>query len=85
MLRTEVGERRCPRPRSSPQQPRQRGEKDSIGTVKIRSVNVAAEYGDLVAQDEDFDLLGSVTAQHQNQELEDASQRGVGKRPEHVR
>jgi hypothetical protein len=72
-------------PRRAAQQPRQRGEKDSIGPVKIRSVSVAAEHGDLVAQDEDFDLLGSVTAQYQNQELEDASQRGVGKRPEHVR
>ena len=67
------------------QHPRQRDEKDSIGTVKIRSVNLAAQHRDLVTQHQDLDLRGSVTAQHQNQQLQDAPQRAVNKRPEHVR
>ncbi len=50
---------------------------------KIWSVDLAAEHRDLVAQHEDFDLCGALAAQHQNQELEEASQRAVGKRPEH--
>jgi hypothetical protein len=37
-------------------------------------VDLAAEHRDLVAQHEDLDLCGAVTTQHQNQELEDASQ-----------
>jgi hypothetical protein len=51
--------------------------------LEIRSVDLAAEHRDLVAQHEGLDLCGAVTTQHQNQELEDASQRAVGKRPEH--
>ena len=72
-------------PRAAAQHPRQRGEKDSIGTVKIWSVNLTAQHRDLVTQHQDLDLRGSVTAQRQNQKLQDAPQRAVGKRPEHVR
>jgi hypothetical protein len=43
------------------------------------------EDSDLVAQHKDLDLLGSLSAQHQYQQLEDAPQRQAGKRPEHDR
>jgi len=52
---------------------------DAIGVVEIGSVDLAAEHRDLVAQHEDFDLCGAFTAQHQNQEPEEASQHAVGK------
>jgi hypothetical protein len=50
--------------------------------VEIRSVDLAAEHRDLVAQHEDFNLCSAVTTQHQNQEPEEAPQHAVGKRPE---
>jgi hypothetical protein len=67
------------------QQPGQGGEQHSVGRLEIRSVNLTAEHRDLVAQHEDLDLLRSVTAQHQNQELQDAAQRVVRQRPKHGR
>jgi hypothetical protein len=44
-------------PRGAAQQPGQGGEQHSVGRLKIRSVNLAAEHRDLVAQHEDLDLL----------------------------
>jgi hypothetical protein len=46
---------------------------------------LAAKDSDLVAEYEDLDLFGSVSAQRQHQQLEDAPQRQVGKRPERDR
>jgi hypothetical protein len=48
-------------------------------------VDVTAQHRDLVAQHEDLDLGGAVTAQHQKWQLEDAPQRAVDQRPEHGR
>ena len=72
-------------PRGAAQHPGQGSQEDSIGVLEIRSVDLTAEHRDLVAQHKDLDLCGAVTTQHQNQEPEDASQRAVGKRPEHGR
>jgi hypothetical protein len=38
-----------------------------------------------VAEHQDLDLLGAVSARQQHKQLEDATQRQVGKRPEHDR
>jgi hypothetical protein len=46
---------------------------------------LAAEDSDLVAKYQDLDLFGSISAQHQHQQLEDAPQCQVGKRSEHDR
>lgn len=43
---------------------------DDGGRQKIRSVHLTAEHRDLVAQYQDLDLRGAVTAQRQKQELE---------------
>jgi hypothetical protein len=72
-------------PQGTTQHPGQRGEQDSIGRLKIRSVDLTAQYRDLVAQHQDLDLLGAVTPQHQDDKLEGASQREIGKGPEHGR
>ena len=44
---------------------------------------LATQHADLVAQYEDLDLFGSVSAQRQHQQLKEALQRQVSKRPEH--
>jgi hypothetical protein len=48
-------------------------------------VHLAAQHCDLMAQHEDLDLLGPFMAQRQHNQLEDAPQRKVDKRPEHDR
>jgi hypothetical protein len=48
-------------------------------------MDLSLEHRDLVAQHQDLDLLGSITAQHQEQQLDGAPQHGASKRPEHGR
>ena len=46
-------------------------------------MHLATQDRDLVAQHEDLDLLGPVSAREQHKQLEDAPQHQVGKGPEH--
>jgi hypothetical protein len=50
---------------------------------EVRPVYLATQDRDLVAQHEDLDLLGSVSARQQQKQLEGAPQHQVGKGPEH--
>ena len=49
------------------QQPGQRGQDRAISPGQPGSLDVALEYRDLVAQDEDLDVLGAVGAGEQNE------------------
>jgi len=52
------------------QAPDQRGKQGSVGPVQARLGVGSAEYGDLVAQDEQFDVLGCRGAAQQCQPVE---------------
>jgi hypothetical protein len=46
----------------SGQQPRQRGQHDPVGGFELGALYLSAKYRDLMAQDQDFDVLGAVIA-----------------------
>ena len=52
------------------QPPHERGEYGPVGPVQAWSWVGAAQYGDLVAQDEEFDVLGGGRSAHQQEESE---------------
>src|ERR1019366_4135106 len=55
----------------------------SVPPVEVWPVHLTAQHGDLVAQREDLDLLGAVTAPEHDEELEDAAEDEVQQGPDH--
>jgi hypothetical protein len=54
-----------------------------IGGLQPGSWSLAAEHGELVAQEQDLEVLGGVTAGELGEELDGAAQRQVGKSWQH--
>jgi hypothetical protein len=65
------------RPAPPRQDLRKRGQQRSIGELKFRPSDLATKHRELVAQDEDLDLLGLLPSQEEHGELQDATQRPV--------
>ena len=73
------------RPTGAGEQPGQRREHDPVGGLQLRPVYLAAEHRDLVAQDEEFDVLGAVVAGELGQHLQHLAQEQVHQRHAHGR
>jgi hypothetical protein len=59
------------------------GEQRPVGGLELGSWGLAAEHGELMAQDEDLKVLGGVAAGELDEELDGAAQRQVGKSWQH--
>jgi hypothetical protein len=72
---------------AGPASPRQRAadrsQQGPIGRLQPGTWSLAAEHGELVAQDKDLKVLGGVTAGELGEELDGAAQRQVGKSWQH--
>jgi hypothetical protein len=62
------------RPARSGQQPRLGGQHDSVGGLELGSSYLSAEHRDLVAQDQQLDVLGAVVAGELGQHLQHLAQ-----------
>ena len=49
---------------------RERGEDRSVGGFEARPCNLAVQHGELVAQHEDLDILGTISAATQHQQVD---------------
>ena len=63
-------------------QPAEGGEQCSIGGVEDRALDLPAQDGDFVPEDEQLDLFGGIGADHEDQQLENAAQHQVGEGPQ---
>jgi hypothetical protein len=54
------------------------GEQRPVGGLEPGPRDLAAQDGELVAQDQDLQVLGGVTASEQHQQLDGSAQRQVG-------
>jgi hypothetical protein len=66
------------------QQPGQRREQRPVGWVQIHAFGLAAQHGDLVAKDQDLDLLCPLAAQAQHDQLQHLAQDQVSERHDHA-
>jgi hypothetical protein len=71
------------RPTGSGQHAADRGEQGSVGGLELGMLDLAVEHGELVAQDEDLQVLGGVPAGEQGEQLDGAAQREVGEVRQH--
>ena len=71
------------RPADSGQHPADRGEHGPVSGFELGSGNLATQHGELMAQDEDLKILGSITASEQREQLDGAAQREVGEFGQH--
>jgi hypothetical protein len=63
------------------QQPRQRGQQDSIPVAQVGPVYLTAQDGNLVTERQDLDLLSAIITPEQDQEPEHAADDEVQHRP----
>jgi hypothetical protein len=75
-------ERRPPRPRQQPRQPRQHR---PIGRLQIQPPDLAAQDRDLMPQHEYLDRIGAFAARHQDDQLEYLTQDQVAEQQDHGR
>jgi hypothetical protein len=59
-------------------------EQGSVGGLQLGPRRLAAQHGELVAQDEDLQVLGGVVMGDSGQELDGAAQRQVGESWQHL-
>jgi hypothetical protein len=59
-------------------------EQSSVGGLQLGPRRLAAQHGELVAQDEDLQILGGVAADQQDEALDGAAQRQVSESWQHV-
>jgi len=71
------------RPAGPGQDAADRGKQRPVGQLQLGSWNLAAEHRELVAQDEDLQVLGGVAAGEQHEQLDRAAQREVGEFRQH--
>ena len=70
---------RCSSPSAgSRQDAADRGEQGPVGGLELGTLDLAAEHGELVTQDEDLQVLGGVPTGEQGEQLDGAAQREVG-------
>jgi hypothetical protein len=62
-----------------------RGEHGSIGRLQPRSMDLAAQHGELMAQHQDLEVLGGVAAGEQCEQLDGAAQGQVGESGQHAK
>ena len=60
-----------------------RGEQGAVSGLQPRAWNLAAQHAELVAQDEDLQVLGGFAAGEQHEQLDGAAQRQVGEFRQH--
>jgi hypothetical protein len=72
------------RPAGSGQRAADGGEQGAVGRLEPRPWNLAAEHGELVAEDEELQVLGGVAAGQQHEQLDGAAQRKVGELRQHA-
>ena len=68
------------RPASAGQGAADGGEQGPVGRFELRSWSLAAEHGELMAQDKDLKVLGGIAAGELGEELDGAAQRQVPSR-----
>jgi hypothetical protein len=73
------------RPAVAWQEAADRGEQGAVGGFQPGSWELASEDGELVAQDQDLQVLGDVAAGEQGEGLDGAGQREVGESGQHAR
>jgi hypothetical protein len=61
-----------------------RGEQGLVGWFQLGSWELAAKDGELVAENKEFQILGSIAAGEQGQELDGAAQGQVGESGQHA-
>jgi hypothetical protein len=71
------------RPARAGQQPRQGGQHHPVGRFEIGAVYLAAQHRHLVAEDQEFDVLGSAVAGELGQHLQHLAQQQVNQRSAH--
>ena len=79
MSTTELHER----PLRTLQDAADRGEQGAVSRLQPRAWNLAAQHAELVAQDEDLQVLAGVAAAEQGEQLDRAAQRQVGEFRQH--
>jgi hypothetical protein len=62
-----------------------RGEQGAVGGFQPGSWELASQDGELLAQDQDLQVLGGVAAGELGEELDGAAQRQVGESGQHAR
>ena len=72
------------RPRPSRQRPAERGQQSPIARTKLRTSDLPLQHAQLVAQDEDLDLLLALRPHPQNEQLQQPPQHPVEKRQHHA-
>ena len=60
-----------------------RGEQGPVGGLELGTLDLAAKHGELVAQDEELQVLGGVAAGEQGEQLDGAAQGQVGESRQH--
>jgi hypothetical protein len=71
------------RPADSGEDAADRGEQGAVSRLQPRAWNLAAQHAELVAQDEDLQVLAGVAAAEQGEQLDGAAQRQVGEFRQH--
>jgi hypothetical protein len=61
-----------------------RGEQGTVGWFQLGSWGLSSEDGELVAQDEDLQVLGGIAAGEQDEQLDGAAQGQVGESRQHA-
>ncbi len=65
-------------------EPADGSEQSSVGWLHLGPRRLAAQHSELVAQDEDLQILGGVATGEQGEELDGAAQRQVGESWQHL-
>ena len=71
------------RPADSGEDAADRGEQGAVSGLQPRAWNLAAQHAELVAQDEDLQVLAGAAAAEQGEQLDGAAQRQVGEFRQH--
>jgi len=71
------------RPAGPGQQAADRGEQGAVGGFELGAWDLAAQHGELVAQDQELQVFGGAAADQQGEQLDGAAQHEVGELGEH--
>ena len=71
------------RPAGSGEDAADRGEQGAVGGLQPRAWNLAAQHAELVAQEEDLQVLAGVVAAELGEQLDRVAQRQVGEFRQH--
>jgi len=77
-----LGRHREAGPARAGEEATQRRQERTIGGLVGKTSDLASEHSDLVTQRQQFDLVGALRANHQDSQLQQASEREVGESPQ---